>query len=108
MADGIKKGWGKLGGGSGKMHKFAGAGTQQPGGSSQEGHATGRRDQKAKAGGHAVGFSTSGNTSYAGTQTPAQSSSKPTGGDKKFASGGNTKMFGNRGSIPSKAGQSSP
>jgi len=98
MATGVKKGWGKLGGGSGQMHKFSGTGTQKPGGSSQEGSG-GRRDMKVKAGGHAVGFSTgTGNTSYAGTQTPNQTSQKPSGGDSKFAKGGSGKMFGNMGS----------
>lgn len=109
MADGVKKGWGNLGGGSGKMHKFAGAGTQQPGKSSQEGHSTGRREQKANAGpSNVMGFSTSGNKSYAGKQTPGQTASQPTGGDSKFASGGSTRMFGNRGSLQAQAGKSSP
>jgi hypothetical protein len=100
------KKWGPLGG-SGHMKGFTGSGTQTPGGSSQQGTG-GRRDMKPKTGGNVGFYSTSGNKSYAGTQTPGGSSANPTGGNSKFASGGTTKMFGNRGSqrrTPGLSGQ---
>jgi hypothetical protein len=104
---GVKKSWGTLGG-NGKMHAFAGAGVQKPAVSSQEGHATGRREQKVSAGnGH--GFYSSGvsNRSYAGTQSPGVSATTPSGGKSKFASGGTTKMFGNTGSNRVEGGRTS-
>jgi len=101
---GVKKGWGSLGG-SGHMKGFTGAGTQTPGGSSQQGTG-GRRDQKVKTGGNVGFYSTSGNKSYAGTQTPGQSSASPSGGNSKFASGGTNKMFGNSGSQRLEGGRS--
>jgi hypothetical protein len=102
----IKKGWGELGGGSGKMHKFAPTGAQKPGGSSQEGHSGSRRDIKVQPGGTVGFYSTSGNKSYAGTQTAGQSAAQPTGGNDKFAKGGSNHMFGNRGSQRRDAGKS--
>lgn len=108
MADKGKK-WGDLGGPSGKMHKFAPTGTQTPGVSSQEGHSGSRRDIKPQAGGK-VGFYSAGtsNKSYAGTQTPGQTSADPSGGNDKFAKGGSTKMFGNRGSQRAEGGKTAP
>ena len=106
MAD--TKKWGTLGGGSGKMHKFAPTGTQTPGQSSQEGHSGSRRDIKVQAGGKAGFYSASGNKSYAGTQTPGQTAADPAGGNDKFAKGGSTKMFGNRGSQRVEGGKTSP
>ena len=56
-----------------------------------------------------MGFSEgASNKSHAGTQTPGQSSSMPSGDGGKFAKGGSTSMFSNRGSIPSKGGCSAP
>jgi hypothetical protein len=57
-----------------------------------------------------MGFSEGGqsNKSFAGTQTPGQSSSQPSGDKSGFAKGGSTSMYGNRGSIPAKPGCSSP
>ena len=109
MADGVKKGWGTLGGGSGKMHKFAPTGTQTPDRTSQEGHSGSRRDIKVQAGGANAGFYSSGvsNKSHAGTQTPGQTAAQPTS-NEKFAKGGSTKMFGNRGSQRAEAGKTSP
>jgi len=97
MAKGITKSWGTLGG-SGKMHGFKGAGTQTPGGTSQEGSG-GRRDQKAKGGGN-VGFYSTGTTNrdYAGTREAGTTSPTKSGPNDKFAHGGSTKMFGNTGS----------
>ena len=106
MAEKGKK-WGELGGPSGKMHKFAPTGTQKPGGTSQEGHSGSRRDIKPQAGGKAGFYSASGNKSFAGTQTPGQTSADPSGGNDKFAKGGSTKMFGNRGSQRVEAGKTS-
>jgi hypothetical protein len=106
MADG--KSWGKLGGGSGKMHGFTPVGAQQPGVSSVAGSGGARTDIKVKPGPSSVmGYSASGNKSHAGTQTPGQSASQPTGDGGKFAKGGTTSMWGNRGSQPVKGGQSS-
>jgi hypothetical protein len=102
------KNWGKLGGPSGVMHKWSGTGTQTPGQSSQEG--TGSKTGIAPHAGGMDPLSTrgEGNKSYAGTQTPGQSASNPSGGNGKFAEGGRSSMFGNRGSLPAKAGQSAP
>jgi len=107
MAEKGKK-WGELGGGSGKMHKFAPTGTQKPGVSSQEGHSGSRRDIKVQAGGKEGFYSASGNKSYAGTQTPGQTAADPSGGNDKFAKGGTTKMWGNRGSQRAEGGKTSP
>jgi hypothetical protein len=99
--------WGKLGGNN-SMHGWSGTGTQTPGGSSQEGSGS-KKGIAPKAGpSNVMGFSTSGNKSYAGTQTAGQSSAMPTGGNAKFAEGGSTKMFGNRGSQRAEGGKSSP
>ena len=103
----VGKSWGTLGG-NGKMHAFAGAGVQKPAVSSQEGHATGRREQKVSAGnGH--GFYSSGvsNRSYAGTQQAGVTATTPSGGKSKFAAGGTTKMFGNSGSQRVEGGRTS-
>lgn len=103
---GVKKSWGELGGNN-SMHSFSGSGTQKPASSSQEGKG-GRRDQKAPTGSQHGFFSTSvKNRDYAGTQAPGYSSSKPVGKNDKFASGGTTKMFGNRGSQKVEGGRSS-
>lgn len=100
----IKKGWGELGG-NGKMHGFNGVGTQTPDRSSQEGSG-GRRDQKAKGGASGVGSSEGTSNKYhAGTQTPGQSAAHATNNDK-FAKGGTTSMFGNRGSQRCEPGKS--
>lgn len=100
--------WGKLGG-DGKMHTFNGAGTQQPGGSSQEGHGA-RRGIEPNAGPSGVtGFSKNEarNSRGAGPQEPGQSSQSGARQDG-FAHGGTTKMFGNRGSRAMRPGQSGP
>jgi hypothetical protein len=104
-ASGVKKGWGTLGGNQ-HMIGFDGSGTQKSGSSSQEGSG-GRRDQKAPTG-SAHGFYSSGssNKDYAGTQAAGVSGSTPTGGNDKFAKGGSTKMFGNRGSQRCEGGKS--
>lgn len=99
--------WGKLGGPTGVMHKWSGTGTQDPGQSAQEG--TGSKTGIApKAGPGGLAGSGQTNKSYAGTNTPGQSASCPEGGNSKFAEGGKTSMFGNRGSIAARPGQSSP
>jgi hypothetical protein len=104
------KDWGKLGGPSGKMQKFTPTGTQTPDRTSQEGHSGSRRDIKVQAGPPTVmGFSSGvSNKSHAGTQTPGQTSQQPSGGNDKFAKGGSTKMFGNRGSQRAEGGKTSP
>jgi hypothetical protein len=99
--------WGSFGG-NGHMAKFDGTGTQTPGQSSQEGSGPRRGGVAAKGGNNAAFYSSAGtNKSYAGTQTPGQSASCPTGGDQKFASGGKTHMHGHSGSQRAIAGQSS-
>ena len=90
------KKWGPLGG-SGHMKGFSGTGAQKPGGSSQQGTGS-KRGIEPKPGGTVGFYSASGNKSYAGTQTPGQSSAAPSGGNSKFASGGKGKMFGPSGS----------
>ena len=110
MADKEKKGnWGSFGG-STKMHSFAPVGTQTPDRTSQEGHSGSRTNGKPQAGpSNVMGFSEgTSNKSHAGTQTPGQSASQPSGDGGKFAKGGSTAMFGNRGSIPAKGGCSAP
>jgi|SRR5262245_28362957 len=101
-----KASWGSLGGNN-KMHGWSGTGKQEPGQSAQEGHGS-KRGIAPQAGGQVGFYSASGNKSYAGTQTPGQTSSDPTGGDNKFAKGGTTKMFGNRGSQRAEGGKTSP
>lgn len=103
---GVKKGWGSLGGNT-PMHSFSGSGSQKPASSSQQGTG-GRRDQAAPTGGsHGFYSSSVKNRDFAGTQVPGQSASKTSGSNDKFASGGKTKMFGNRGSLKVEGGRSS-
>ena len=97
--------WGSLGGNHG-MHKFSGTGTQTPGQSAQEGTGP-RRGIDPKAGPTGLAGSGQTNKDYAGTQEPGHSGSCKSGGDGKFAQGGSTPMFGNRGSRPAIPGQSS-
>lgn len=100
--------WGKLGG-SGKMHSFNGAGTQQPGGSSQEGHGS-RRGMEPQAGpSNVMGFSKNEarNSRGAGPQQPGQSHQEG-GRQEGFAHGGKNSMFGNRGSRQARGGFSAP
>lgn len=106
--DNVEKGanWGKLGGNHG-MHGWSGTGTQTPGQSSQAG--TGSKSGIApKAGPTGLVGNGESNKSYAGTNTPGQSASNPSGGNAKFAEGGKTSMYGNRGSIAARPGQTSP
>jgi len=108
MAKTTEKGsnWGSFGG-KGHMAGFNPVGTQQPGGSAVDMSGGSRRGIEAK-GGDKHGFYSSGTTNkdYAGTQQPGTSGPTKTGGDQKFASGGTTKMFGNRGSQKAQPGQS--
>lgn len=101
-----KTGFGKFGG-SNHMYGFRGTGTQEPGQSAQEGTGP-KRGIAPKAGGDKA-FVSSGasNTDYAGTQKAGVSAATKSGGDAKFASGGNTRMFGNTGSRKMVPGQSS-
>ena len=98
--------WGKLGGTHG-MHGWSGTGTQEPGQTAQEG--TGAKRGIAPQAGGRDPLSTQGekNKDYAGCQVPGHSGSVKEGGDSKFAEGGKTAMFGNRGSRPAIPGQSS-
>jgi hypothetical protein len=110
--------WGSLGGNT-KMFPFRGVGTQQPGQTAQEGNG-GRRDQTAKGGaagvasqdnskhGRTMSAKPSGNRDYAGTQSPGTTAATKSGGDSRFAEGGTTKMFGNRGSQRAIPGQTGP
>ena len=105
----ITKSWGTLGG-NGKMHSWSGTGTQVPGRTSQEGHSGSRRGIAAKGGGTGLAGSSegTGNKDYAGTQQAGTSGATKTGGDHKFAEGGKTPMFGNRGSMRAEAGKTAP
>lgn len=115
-----KANWGTLGGSSGRMHSFSGTGTQTPGGSSQEGSGAKRGIAPQAGPSNVMGYSDNSkqgremtakhgtNQSFAGTQTPGQSSSQPTGDKNGFAKGGNTAMFGHRGSRPARGGYSAP
>lgn len=98
-------------GGNTPMHGRTGVATQKPGVSSQEGTSAlsgGAGDPQA--GGPGEGFySNSGtNKDYAGAQVAGTSGPTKSGGNGKFAEGGKTAMFGNRGSIPAQGGKSSP
>jgi hypothetical protein len=102
-----KKGnWGEFGGDT-KMHGFAPTGTQTPGQSSQEGHSGSRRGIEPQAGGQ-VGFYSTGTTNkdYAGTAEAGCSGPSKSGPNNKFAEGGKTHMWGNRGSQKAVPGQS--
>jgi len=112
------KSWGSLGGDT-KMHSWSGTGTQTPDRTSQEGSGS-KRGIEPKAGPSGVmGFSNNekhgremtakagGNSFGAGPQEPGQSASTGARQDG-FAKGGNTSMFGNRGSQPAKGGCTSP
>jgi hypothetical protein len=93
------------------MHSNTGTGPQQPGKSSQEGSGGGKDPGAVVTGGPSsvMGFSSgSTNKDYAGTQTAGCSAQKKSGGDGKWAEGGTTAMFGNRGSTPAKGGCSAP
>ena len=99
--------WGSFGGNT-PMHSWSGSGPQEPGQSSQAGRG-GKREGTAKGGGDKA-FVSSGvhNTDFAGTKEAGCSGPSKTGGNEKFASGGKTHMWGNRGSKPAVAGQSGP
>src|SRR5215813_10102162 len=92
--------WGRLGGSSGRMHNWSGTGKQEPGQTAQEGSGS-KRGIAPQAGSSGVmGYSDNSkkgremnqkhgsNQSFAGTQTPGQSSSCPTGDKAGFAKGG--------------------
>lgn len=97
--------WGKFGG-SGHMYGWSGTGTQTPGHSSQEGD--GPKTGHVAKGGNNHGFYSSGTTNkdFAGQQEPGTSGRTKTGPNNKFAEGGKTHMFGNRGSQKAVPGQS--
>jgi hypothetical protein len=99
-----------LSGGGGSMHPATGVGTQKPGQSSQEGKSSISSSQEPEAGGPGEGFYSSGatNKDYAGPQASGTSGPTKSGGNAKFAEGGKSAMFGNRGSMPAKAGQTTP
>lgn len=97
--------WGSLGGNHG-MHKWSGTGTQEPGQSAQEGSGS-KSGIAPKAGPSGLAGSGQTNKDYAGTQSPGHSGSCKEGGDAKFAEGGKTSMFGNRGSRAAIPGQTS-
>jgi hypothetical protein len=101
--------WGKLGG-SHSMHAAVGTGTQKPGFSSQQGTGSISGSQDVQAGPPGAGFYSSGatNRDYAGTQTPGMGAQTKKGGNSKFAEGGKTPMFGNRGSLPARGGYTTP
>jgi hypothetical protein len=98
--------WGSLGGNH-AMHGWSGTGKQTPGQSSQEGTGP-KRGIAPHAGPTGLAGNGQTNKDHAGTQVPGQSASMKSGGDAKFAEGGKTSMFGNRGSIPAKPGCTSP
>lgn len=108
MADGDRAPF--LSGGNHPMNPGKGVATQKPGVSSQEGSSALSSGQEPDAGPPGAGFFSSDTTNkdYAGTQKPGVTSATKAGGDAQFAAGGKTAMFGNRGSIPAKPGQSAP
>lgn len=97
----------------GKMYGFRGSGKQQPGQTAQEGTG-GRRDQTANGGGTGIASSDYSNKKhgsnryYAGTQQEGTTGPSMSGGDTKFAAGGKTKMFSNRGSRRAVGGNTAP
>lgn len=97
-----------LSGGSHPMHGAQGVGNQKPGVASQEGTSSISSGQEPDAGPPGAGFYSSGatNKDYAGNQKPGTSGPIKAGGNSKWAEGGKTPMFGNRGSMPCKPGQS--
>jgi hypothetical protein len=99
-----------LKGGTNAMHTARGTGTQTPGQSSQEGSSAIGSSGDPQAGpANVVGFGDAAtNKDYAGTQSPGTSGPTKKGGDAKFASGGSTPMFGNRGSLPARGGYTTP
>lgn len=102
------KSWGKLGG-SHPMHGGKGVATQKPGVSSQEGStglSGGAGDPQAGPSGAGFYSSATSNKDYAGTQSPGTSGPTKSGGNAKFAEGGKTPMFGNRGSQAAPGGRS--
>lgn len=100
MADFIK-------GGSGSMQGKKGTGTQEPGKSSQEGSGALSTNVEPPAGPPGAGFygNEGTNKDYAGTQSPGTSGPTKAGPNGKFAEGGKTAMFGNRGSLPARGGR---
>src|SRR5262245_49047468 len=101
--------WGSLGGNT-KMHGFQPTGTQTPDRTSQEGHSGSRKGIAPQAGpSNVIGYSENEakNFTGAGPQEPGQSAQA---GKRQegFAHGGDTKMFGNRGSRPARGGQTAP
>lgn len=105
-----KANWGKLGGGTGRMHGFEPAGKQAPGGSAVDMSGGSRRGIEPQAGpSNVMGYSKNEakNSFGAGPQEPGQSAQAGKREDG-FAKGGNTKMFGNRGSRRAVAGQTGP
>jgi hypothetical protein len=99
--------WGSLGGNH-AMHGWSGTGTQTPDRTSQEGSGAKRGIAPHAGGRDPLSSQGQKNKDHAGTQTPGQSASMKSGGDSKFAEGGKTSMFGNRGSLPAKPGCSCP
>jgi hypothetical protein len=112
MVDNKEKGgnWGKLGG-SHPMHGPRGTATQKSGVSSQEGSdKLAGGPGKPDAGPASAGFYSSATTNkdFAGQQVPGTSGATKKGGDAKFAEGGKTPMYGNRGSLPARGGRTAP
>jgi hypothetical protein len=106
---------------TGNAHMFGwrGTGKQEAGQSAQEGTGS-KRGIAPQAGGEVAYVSDNAkkgremsakpahNTDYAGTASPGTSSPTKKGGDSRFAEGGSTHMFSNRGSLPAKGGCSAP
>jgi len=99
-----------LSGGNASMHPAKGTATQKPGVSSQEGSSGISSGQEPQAGGPGDGFYSEATTNkdYAGPQKAGTSGPTKSGGNAKFAEGGKAAMFGQRGSMPAKGGQSAP
>jgi|SRR5215475_1448464 len=98
-------------GGDGHMYGFRGSGKQTPGHTSQEGTGSKGTSKPYRAEGGPTGqyYSTgTSNRDYAGTQEAGTSGRTKSGPNNKFAEGGKTHMFGNRGSRKAEPGQSGP
>ena len=98
--------WAK--GGTTPMHAPTGVGNQKPGQSAQGGSSSISSGMEVDPGPPGViGYSSGAtNKDYAGTRAPGVSAATKGGPNEKWAKGGTTPMFGNRGSLPAKGGSS--
>ena len=114
------KTWGDINPSDKHMFGWRGTGKQESGQSASEGTGS-KRGIAPHAGSSNVAYVSDNskhgktmsekagkNTDYAGTATPGGSGPTKSGGDNRFAEGGKTHMWGNRGSRRAVEGQSGP